>query len=136
MAKDMMPTIAGEIFVEGWDEMLAKSTTRALTLLAMCNVILRDKRTTKNAPSKVEIMDEIRRLQDEMGYTQISAKSLQAIQRHLFRLAEEQYILKFRLGGGTKVKSNGKKAMGRGGRSRCYWPVMADMTMFAGDNNA
>jgi hypothetical protein len=94
----MMPTLAGDVHVEGWHHMVAKHRTRAAVLQALVNLEIEAYTQGGILPTQMAILERVREdgLQTKEGHQEIKlAKSSQKeVNRHINdHLIPEGYIV-------------------------------------------
>jgi hypothetical protein len=117
-----MDTLAGPIIIPGWDEMAINHQTRAIVLQCLTNFVLEH----IIPPTKKQLLDKVIEQQEMSDIEPLSPTSTKTIQDHLDNLVEDGYV--YRLGFGQTAdsgqsKTGRRKARGRGGPARCFWPA-------------
>lgn len=111
--KDELVTSTNQtLLLPGWGQLLSNHQTRGLVLLALINIILE----SYTAPTGMEILERVQLYQKELEVPTLSRNSLRIVLTHIGSLIDDGYVFK------TSFTDRDDGLIGRGGRSRSYWP--------------
>jgi hypothetical protein len=96
--EDIMPTLAGDVHVEGWDHMVDKHKTRAAILQALVNLEIEAYTQGGILPTQIAILERVRKdgLQTKDSHIEIklSKTSQKEVNRHInSHLIPDGYIV-------------------------------------------